>query len=272
MMHARRTHALPGFGLTLGFTLFYVGLIVVLPLLGLVAKAATLPWHSVATILGSPRTLAAFRVSFGTAAIACAVNLPLGLLLAWTLTRYRFPGRAVLDALIDLPFALPTAVAGIALTTLTVEDGWIGGLLAPLGITIAFTPAGIAVALVFVGLPFVVRSIQPVMAALARESEEVAMTLGASPWQIFRRVILPPLVPAALTGMGLAFARAVGEYGSVIFIAGNRPMVSEIVPLLIVAKLEQFDMPGAAMLGAAMLLLSLVLLLALGALQRRAAR
>ena len=265
----RQRHALPGFRVTLAFTLLYVGLIVVVPLAGLVAKAASLDGSAILTLLSNPRTLAAFRVSFFTAAAASLINLPLGLLLAWTLTRYRFPGRAVLDALIDLPFALPTAVAGVALTTLYVDDGWVGALLARIGVTVAFTPLGIGVALLFVGLPFVVRSLQPVMAALGRESEEVALTLGASPWQIFRRVILPPLLPAAVTGVGLAFARAVGEYGSVIFIAGNRPMVSEIVPLLIVAKLEQFDYPGAAVLGSAMLVLSLLILLALGMLQNR---
>ncbi len=265
----RQRHALPGFRVTLAFTLLYVGLIVVVPLAGLVAKAASLDGSAILTLLSNPRTLAAFRVSFCTAAAASLINLPLGLLLAWTLTRYRFPGRAVLDALIDLPFALPTAVAGVALTTLYVDDGWVGAPLARIGVTVAFTPLGIGVALLFVGLPFVVRSLQPVMAALGRESEEVALTLGASPWQIFRRVILPPLLPAAVTGVGLAFARAVGEYGSVIFIAGNRPMVSEIVPLLIVAKLEQFDYPGAAVLGSAMLVLSLLILLALGRLQNR---
>jgi sulfate transport system permease protein len=267
----RRRHALPGFRITLAFTLFYVGLIVVLPLLGLVTKATTLPWHGLVSLMSNPRTIAAFRVSFLTAGAAALINLPLGLLLAWTLTRYRFPGRAALDALVDLPFALPTAVAGIALTTLYLDDGWLGAPLASAGLTVAFTPIGIAVAMSFVGLPFVVRSIQPVLQALGRESEEVAMTLGASPGQIFRRVILPQLVPAALTGVGLAFARAVGEYGSVIFIAGNRPMVSEIVPLLIVSKLEQFDYPGAAALGSVMLGLSLAVLLGLGALQRRMA-
>lgn len=269
-MPGRRTgNALPGFRLTLGFTLVYLGLIVALPLLGLVAKAATMPPAAIWAVLANPRTLAAFRVSFLTAGISALVNLPLGVLLAWTLTRYIFPGRRLLDSLIDLPFALPTAVAGIALTALYVDDGWLGAPLAQAGIAVAFTPTGIGVAMAFVGLPFVVRSIQPVLADLSRDSEEVALTLGASAWQIFCRVILPPLWPAAITGMGLAFARAVGEYGSVIFIAGNRPMVSEIVPLLIVSKLEQFDYPGAAVLGTAMLMLSLVILLALGAWQRR---
>ncbi len=264
----RRRGVLPGFRLTLGFTVLYLTLIVVIPLAGLLAKAGTVPLGAMLALLGNPRTLAAFRVSFGIALLATLANLPIGLLLAWSLTRYRFPGRRLLDALIDLPFALPTAVAGIALTTLYVDQGWIGAVLARLGIVVAFTPAGIGVALAFVGLPFVVRSIQPVLSELDRDAEEAALILGARPWQIFRRVILPPLVPAALTGAALAFARAVGEYGSVIFIAGNRPAVSEIVPLLIVSRLEQYDYPGAALLGAAMLLLSLVLLLLINAAQR----
>ena len=264
----RRRAVLPGFGLTLGFTVAYLALIVVVPLAGLVAKAGTLPWHAAISELANPRALAAFRVSFGAALAAAAVDLPIGLLLAWTLTRYTFPGRRLLDALVDLPFALPTAVAGIALTTLYVEQGWIGSVLARMGVTVAFTPAGIGVALAFVGLPFVVRTIEPVLADLEREAEEAALTLGARPRHIFRRVILPPLVPAALTGAALAFARGVGEYGSVIFIAGNRPAVSEIVPLLIVTKLEQFDYPGAAVLGTAMLALSLAMLLAANALHR----
>ena len=219
-------------------------------------------------MLASPRTLAAFRVSFGAAALAALIDTPLGLLLAWTLTRYRFPGHRLLEALIDLPFALPTAVAGIALSTLYVPDGWIGSVLALFGIELAFNPGGIVVALAFVGLPFIVRTVQPVLAALDREAEEAALTLGARPFAILRRVIAPPLVPAILTGLALAFARGVGEYGSVIFIAGNRPAISEIVPLLIIVRLEQFDYPGAALLGSAMLLASL-LLLGINALQDR---
>jgi len=260
--------ALPGLRLTLTCTLVYLGLLVVLPLAGLVTKAATLDWPAVLATLGNFRTLAAFRVSFGAAAAAALIDMPLGLLLAWTLTRYRFPGQRLLDALIDLPFALPTAVAGIALATLYVPDGWIGRLLAPFGIELAFSPGGIVVALTFVGLPFIVRTVQPVLAALDREAEEAALTLGAGPFAILRRVIAPPLIPAVLTGVALAFARGVGEYGSVIFIAGNRPAISEIVPLLIIVKLEQFDYPGAALLGAAMLLASLLLLLAINVLQR----
>ena len=265
---ARRRSVLPGFGLSLGTTAVFLAVIVVVPLAGLVAKSAQLPWAAALADLADPRTLAAFRVSFGAALIATLADLPVGLLLAWTLTRYRFPGRRLLDALVDLPFALPTAVAGVALTTLYVEGGWIGAVLAQVGITVAFNPAGIVVALAFVGLPFIVRTIEPVLADLERDAEEAALTLGARPWQIFRRVILPPLVPAALAGAASAFARGVGEYGSVIFIAGNRPSVSEIVPLLIVTRLEQFDYPGAALLGTAMLALSLLLLLAINVLQR----
>ena len=267
----RRPHSvLPGFRLTLAVTTVALTLIVVIPLAGLVAKAATVPWDHAVSVLGSGRTLSAFRISFGLSALAALVNLPIGLLLAWTLTRVSFPGKHLIDAMIDLPFALPTAVAGIALATLYADNGWIGGLLARAGVQVAFTPSGIFVALSFVGLPFVVRSLQPVLRALPRDMEEAALTLGAPSWQILRRVILPPLLPAAFTGATLAFARGVGEYGSVIFIAGNRPAVSEIVPLLIVAKLEQFDYPGAALLGTIMLALSLAILLALGRLQRPA--
>ena len=262
---------LPGFGLTLGFMLVFIVLILAAPLLGLLAKAATTPWANALAILTNPRTVAAFRVSFGLSAVAALANLPIGLLLAWVLTRMSFPGRRIIDALVDLPMALPTVVAGIALTTLYVDQGWLGALLAPLGIVIAFTPAEIFVALKFVGLPFLVRSLQPVLAEPPRDAEEAALTLGGSPWQILRRVILPPLWPAAITGMGMAFARGVGEYGSVIFIAGNRPAISEIVPLLIVARLEQYDYPGAALLGSMMLVLSLAMLLGLEALQRRPA-
>lgn len=260
--------ALPGFRLSLGFTAVFLGLIVLLPLTGLLAKAGTIDPARAWTVLSDPRTLAAFRVSFVTSAAAAIVAIPLGVLLAWVLDRYRVPGRRVLDAAIDLPFALPTAVAGIALTTLYVPDGWIGRVLTPFGITVAFTQLGIGVALLFVGLPFVVRTVQPVLAGLDRSAEDASMILGASPWQIMRLVILPPLVPAIATGAAAAFARAVGEYGSVIFIAGNRPGATEIVPLLIVVKLEQFDYPGAALLGSAMLLISFVMLLLIDRLQR----
>jgi sulfate transport system permease protein len=263
-----RGSALPGFGLSLGFTTAFLGLIVLIPLAGLLAKAATIDPARAWAVLSDTRTLAAFRLSFLTSAAAALVSIPLGVLLAWVLDRYKIPGHRLLDAAIDLPFALPTAVAGIALTTLYVPEGWIGRVLAPLGITVAFTPLGVGVALLFVGLPFVVRTVQPVLAGLDRSAEESSMILGASPWQIMRLVILPPLIPAIATGAAAAFARAVGEYGSVIFIAGNRPGVSEIVPLLIVIKLEQFDYPGAALLGSAMLLLSFILLVLINRLQR----
>ena len=265
-----RRRVLPGFGLTLGATAAYLGLIVLLPLAGLLAKAGTTEPGRAWALFADPRTLSAFRVSFGASAGAALASVPAGLLLAWVLERYHFPGRRVLDAAVDLPLALPTAVAGIALTTLYVPDGWMGRLLAPLGIAVAFTPLGIGVALLFVALPFVVRAVQPVLAGLDPAADEAAVILGASPWQAFRLVVLPPLLPAVATGAALGFARAVGEYGSVIFIAGNRPMVSEIVPLLIVTKLEQYDVPGAALLGTAMLLLSFVLLAGIDRLQGRA--
>lgn len=262
---ARR--ALPGFGLSLGLATAYLGLVVLLPLAGLAAKAAATEPARAWAILSDARTVSAFRVSFLTSLGAALLSIPLGVLLAWVLERYDVPGRRVLDAAVDLPFALPTAVAGIALTTLYVADGWLGRWLEPLGITVAFTPLGIGAALLFIGVPFVVRTVQPVLAGMDRASEEAAMVLGATPLQIFGRVILPALAPAIATGAALAFARAVGEYGSVIFIAGNRPGVSEIVPLLIVVKLEQFDYPGAALLGTAMLVLSLLLLLLINWLQ-----
>jgi sulfate/thiosulfate transport system permease protein len=263
----RPRRVLPGFGLSLGVTTTYLGLIVIVPLLGLAAKAGTTGAARAWAVLSDARTLAAFRVSFGISAAAALISIPIGVLLAWVLTRYRVPGHRLLDAAIDLPFALPTAVAGIALTTLYVDQGWIGQYLERAGIAVAFTPLGIGVALLFIGLPFVVRTVQPVLNALDRDAEEAAMILDAGPWQIFRRVILPPLVPAIVTGAALAFARGVGEYGSVIFIAGNRPGVSEIVPLLIVSKLEQFDYPGAALMGSAMLIASFILLMTIHWLQ-----
>lgn len=256
---------LPGFGLTLGVSSAYLGLIVLLPLAALVMKAGTgLSLH----LLAEPRTLAAFRVSFLAAGAAALSSIPPGVLLAWILERYEFPGRRIVDACMDLPFALPTAVAGIALTTLYASDGWIGRLLDPLGIAVAYTPSGIFVALFFVGLPFVVRTVQPVLAALDPAEDEAAILLGATPAQVFRRVILPAILPAIGTGAALAFARAMGEYGSVIFIAGNRPLVSEIVPLLIVTRLEEFDYPGAALLGTVMLLVSFLILAVVNRLRR----
>ena len=260
---------LPGFALTLGMAASWLGLIVLLPLLGVGAKALAMPGGDAWALLSSPRTLAAFRVSLVSALAAAAVNVPLGVLVAWVLTRYRPPLRRLLDAAVDLPFALPTAVAGITLTTLLAPDGLLGGPLAAAGVSVAYTPLGITVALVFAGLPFVVRTVQPVLAAADRSSEEAALLLGASPWRIFASVIWPGLVPAVVMGAALAFARGVGEYGSVIFIAGNMPMVSEILPLLIVTRLEQFDYPGASVLGVAMLALSVLLLLLLQAVGRR---
>jgi sulfate transport system permease protein len=259
---------LPGFGLTLGFTLTYLGLIVLIPLGALVLTAAGAGLEVWQKTLASPRVLAAFRVSFGTALVAAAINAAFGLIVAWVMVRYTFPGRRIVDSLIDLPFALPTAVAGIALTALYAGNGWLGQFLEPLGVRIAFTPLGIVVALIFIGLPFVVRTVEPVLQDLDAEVEEAAATLGARRWQAFCRVILPAILPALLTGFALAFARGLGEYGSVIFIAGNMPLVSEIVPLLIVIKLEQYDYAGATVVGTAMLAASFLLLLAINLLQR----
>ncbi|MBX6323706.1 MAG: sulfate ABC transporter permease subunit CysT [Rhodospirillaceae bacterium] len=268
----RRPGVLPGFGLTLGYTLAYLSLVVLVPLAVLVARATGYGLEAFLNTILSPRVLAAFRVSFGAAFVAAAVNAVSGLLCAWVLARYRFPGKRIVDAVVDLPFALPTAVAGIALASLYATNGWIGRLIEPLGLKVAFTPAGIVVALVFIGLPFVVRTVQPVLQDLDTEVEEAAATLGAGRWQTFRRVILPALLPALLTGFALAFARGVGEYGSVIFIAGNIPRVSEIVPLLIVTKLEQYDYAGATAIGTTMLAVSFALLLTINLLQRWARR
>ncbi len=259
----RRRNALPGFGLTLGITIFVLSVLIVIPLGGLVARAASLSPSQILSILSSPRVFSAFRLSFGLAFIAAVIDGFVGILVAWVLVRYHFPGKRILDSLVDLPFALPTAVAGITLTALYADDGWFGAPLAKLGLSVAFTPWGIFVALLFVGLPYAIRSCQPVLADLEREAEEAAVTLGAQPAQIFWRVILPQLFPALLTGIALAFARAAGEYGSVIFIAGNMPGISEIVPLLIVIRLEQFDYAGAALLATTMLVMSLGILLLL---------
>ncbi len=262
-----RYSVLPGFGLTLGLTLSWLGLIVLLPLAGLVIHAADLGWSGFLAEVGTARVLAAFRISLTTALAAALINLVFGLLVAWVLVRYRFVGQKLVDALVDLPFALPTAVAGIALSALYSANGWIGSILVPLGINVAFTPLGIVVALTFIGLPFVVRTVEPVLQELPPEEEEAAISLGASRLQTFLRVILPALTPALLTGFALAFARGLGEYGSVIFIAGNMPEISEIVPLLIIIKLEQFDYHGATAIGTLMLLLSFVLLLLINLLQ-----
>jgi sulfate/thiosulfate transport system permease protein len=268
MSQARRS-ALPGFTPTLVVTLAWVSMIVLLPLASLALRpwelGITGVWHAVT----EPRVLAALRLSFGAAALAAAINVPFGLLVAWVMVRYDFPGRRLADSLIDMPLALPTAVAGITLTALFSPKGWIGAWLLPLGVKVAYTPTGIVVALIFVGLPFVVRTLQPVIIDLPRESEEAAATLGATRTQALRRVVLPALLPALLAGFAAALARGVGEYGSVIFIAGNMPMISEIAPLLIVIRLEQLDYAGAAALGLVMLLVSFAILLLLNALQRR---
>ena len=263
-----RRSVLPGFGPTLGFTLVYLSLLVLIPLAGLFAKSASLSAAELLAAVGSPRALAAYRLSFGASFAAAAANALLGLVVAWVLVRYRFPGRGAVDALVDLPFALPTAVAGITLTTLLAKNGWIGRFLEPLGIAVAYTPLGIAVALTFVGLPFVVRTVQPVLQDLEPEIEEAAASLGASRWLTFRRVLLPTLWPALVTGFALAFARAVGEYGSVVFISGNMPGRTEIAPLLIVTKLEQYDYAGATAIATTLLVISFALLLAINALQR----
>ncbi len=266
---ASRRSALPGFGPALSVTIGWVGLIVVIPLAALLLRGLTLGPAGIIASLAQPRVLAALRLSFGCAALGAAIALPLGLLLAWVLVRLRFPGRRLLDSLVDLPFALPTAVAGITLTDLFGPNGLLGAPLAHLGIKVAYTPAGILVALVFVSIPFVVRTTEPVLRDLPPEMEEAAETLGAAPTQVFARVILPALTPALLVSFGLAFARGVGEYGSVIFIAGNMPMVSEIAPLLIVTRLQEFDYAGAACIGLAMLAGSLLVLSTLTAVQRR---
>ena len=264
----KRPSVLPGFGITLGFAVAYLSIIVLLPLSALVLRPATLGLDGFLGVLTDSRVLAALRLSFGAAGIAALVNAFFGLIVAWILVRYDFPGKRIVDALVDLPFALPTAVAGIALATIYAPNGWIGGLVAPLGMKIAFTPLGVLLALIFIGLPFVVRSLQPVLQDLDKEVEEAAVSLGANRAQTFRLVILPAILPALLTGFALAFARAVGEYGSVIFIAGNMPLVSEIAPLLIVIKLEQFDYAGAAAIGVIMLAASFLILLVINLVQR----
>ena len=269
MSALRRSHSvLPGFGIALGFTLLYLSLIVLIPLSAAFVKTFTLSWDAFVGHVTAPRVLASLQLSFGTALIAAAVNAAFGLLVAWVLVRYPFPGRRVVDALVDLPFALPTAVAGIALTAIYAPNGWLGApLAAAFNLKVAFTPLGILVALTFIGLPFVVRTVQPVLEDLERELEEAAQSLGASRLQTFTRVILPTVTPALLTGFALAFARAVGEYGSVIFIAGNMPMVSEIAPLMIISKLEQYDYAGATAIAVVMLVASFLMLLAINLLQ-----
>ncbi|KHA65353.1 MULTISPECIES: sulfate ABC transporter permease subunit CysT [unclassified Sphingomonas] len=263
---ARRS-VIPGFGLTMGLTIVWLCLIVLIPLSTIFLRAAGLGWDGFVAVGLSARALSAYKLSFGTALLAASVNAVFGLLIAWILARYEFPGKKFVDAAVDLPFALPTAVAGIALVSLYAENGWIGSLLAPLGIRVAYTPLGVVVALIFIGLPFIVRSVQPVLADLGADVEEAAATLGATRWQTFSRVILPAIAPALLTGFALAFARGVGEYGSVIFIAGNMPYKSEIAPLLIVTQLEQFDYPGATAIACVMLVASFSMLLLVNLLQ-----
>jgi sulfate transport system permease protein len=263
---------LPGFGLTLGYTLFYLSVIVLIPLAALVLKASSLGFAQFWATVTTPRVLASYQLSFTTALLAAVVNAVFGLIVAWVLVRYPFPGRRVVDALVDLPFALPTAVAGITLTSLYAENGWIGRQLAPLGIKAVFNPLGIGLALTFIGLPFVVRTLQPVLESLESDVEEAAASLGASRFQTVRRIVLPALLPAWLTGFALAFARALGEYGSVVFIAGNMPMQTEIAPLLIMTKLEQYDYAGATAIAVVMLGVSFVLLLAINLLQSWAQR
>ncbi|HEY5228845.1 MAG TPA: sulfate ABC transporter permease subunit CysT [Opitutaceae bacterium] len=259
---------LPGFGLSLGFTLAYLGLIVLVPLSAAFLKAAGMGWHDFIAVVTSRRVVAAYKLSFGASLAAGFVNMVFGLIVAWVLVRYSFPGKRIIDAVVDLPFALPTAVAGIALTTLYAPNGWVGRWLAPLGFQVAFTWWGVFVALTFIGLPFVVRTVQPVLQELEPEIEEASSTLGASRWQTITRIVLPELAPSLLTGFALAFARALGEYGSVVFISGNMPMKTEIVPLLIITKLEQYDYRGATAIAVVMLVASFVLLFLINLIQK----
>ncbi|ACM38525.1 MULTISPECIES: sulfate ABC transporter permease subunit CysT [Rhizobium/Agrobacterium group] len=268
----RQPSVLPGFGLTFGFTVFYLALIVLIPLSGLVWRSAELGWADFWHIASDRRTLGALKVSFGSAILAAILNVVFGVLVAWVLVRYNFWGRRIIDAMVDLPFALPTAVAGIALASLYAPNGWIGSLLAPLGLKVAYTQAGIVVAMVFIGLPFVVRTVQPVMEEIDRDVEEAAATLGASRFATIFKVLLPGLAPAIMTGFALALARGVGEYGSVIFVAGNVPYVSEIAPLLIVIRLEEFNYAGATAVGAVMLAISFAMLLLINLIQAASRR
>jgi sulfate transport system permease protein len=258
---------LPGFGLTLGYTLTYLSLIVLIPLAALFFKSASLPWEKFWHAVTEPRVMASYRLTFGASLVAATINAVLGFVVAWTLVRYRFPGRKFVDAVVDLPFALPTAVSGIALTAIFTRNGWLGQYLEPLGIKVAFTPIGITIALIFIGLPFVVRTLQPALEELDGELEEAAASLGASRWTTFRRVLLPTVMPSLITGFALAFARAVGEYGSVVFISGNMPMKTEITSLLIITKLEQYDFAGASAIAVVMLLASFTILLFINAVQ-----
>src|SRR6218665_3725614 len=262
-----KRRVLPGFNITLGYTILYLSLIVLIPLSALVFKTLTMSWPQFWEAVSSPRVMASYRLTFGASFIAAVVNAFFGLLVAWVLVRYEFPGKKIVDALVDLPFALPTAVAGISLTALLAGNGWVGQYLEPLGIQLAYNPNGVVIALIFIGLPFVVRTVQPVLEDTEKELEEAAMCLGATRMQTFTRVIFPAIFPALLTGFAMAFARAIGEYGSVIFIAGNMPMVSEITPLIIIGKLEQYDYAGATAVALVMLVISFALLLLINALQ-----
>lgn len=267
MAKTKTFRVLPGFNLTLGYTLAYLSMLVLIPLAAVFFKAASLTPEQFWDVVTAPRVLASYKLSFGASLLAAAINAVFGLMLAWALVRYSFPGKKIIDALVDLPFALPTAVAGIALTALYAKNGWLGQYLEPLGLQVAFKPLGVLVALVFIGLPFVVRTVQPILEDLDTELEEAAASLGARRWQTFRYVVLPIILPALMTGFALAFARAVGEYGSVIFIAGNLPMVSEITPLMIITKLEQYDYVGATAIASVMLVISFLLLLIINGLQ-----
>jgi len=259
---------LPGFGLSLGVTLFYLSLIVLIPLSAVFVKTSSLTWHQFWSLATQPRALASYKLSFGASFVGAFINLVFGVLVAWVLVRYRFPGRRILDSLVDLPFALPTAVAGISLTAIYSRNGWLGRPLESLGIKAAYSQLGVVIALTFIGLPFVVRTVQPVLEEMDRDMEEAAASLGASRWQVFNRIILPTILPAVLTGFTLALSRAVGEYGSVVFISGNMPMRTEITPLLIVTKLEQYDYAGATAIAVVMLVVSFLMLLIINLLQR----
>ena len=268
----KQPSVLPGFGLTLGFTVFYLSVIVLIPLLALFLKSVSMGWGEFWEAATSLRVVAAYKLSFGASAIAACINAVFGFIVAWTLVRYSFPGKRIVDAMVDLPFALPTAVSGIALTTIYSRNGWIGRLMEPLGIQTAFSPLGVTIALTFIGLPFMVRALQPALEDIEAEMEEAAASLGATRWHTLRRLILPTVLPSLLTGFALAFARALGEYGSVVFISGNMPMRTEIAPLLIVAKLEQYDYVGATAIAVVMLLISFAILLAINLIQWRASR
>ena len=267
LLPLKKHSVLPGFGLTLGYTLTYLSLIVLLPLSMLVFRAAAMPLEKLWETVTDPRVLAAYRLTFGAALVAAVINAVMGFIVAWSLVRYRFPGRKIIDALVDLPFALPTAVSGIALTAVYAKNGWIGQFLEPLGIQAAYSSLGITIALTFIGFPFVVRTMQPALEELDAEAEEAAASLGANHWATFSKIIFPAVLPALLTGFALAFARALGEYGSVVFISGNMPMKTEIVSLLIIAKLDQYDTDGATAIAVVMLLASFILLLAINVLQ-----